>query len=350
MSDTLRWGILGTGRIAAKLAEAIKASHGNELVAVGSRSQASADTFADTWDVAHRHDSYECVLANADVDVIYISLPNDLHAPWSIRCAEAGKHILCEKPMAMTGPEAETVIEAVKKNDVFFMEAFMYRCHPQTAKLAELLRNNVIGTLRLIQAAFSFGMDADRIKPGGDVRLFNHMGGGSIMDVGCYCLSLSRLIAGVATGKDFADPIEVHGSAAFFEPAGSEGFVDLMASAAVKFANVPGERDIVASLACGMNAWCDRTFSIYGDEGTLRIPDPWFAHECLKIEIHRGEEVEVITIDDDTNQYVLEVATVKDNIANRQPPAPAHTWADAVSNMHALDKWRHSAGLRWVTE
>lgn len=350
MSDVLRWGILGTGRIAAKLAEAIKASPNNKLVAVGSRSQASADQFADTWNAPNRHDSYDGVLGDADVDVVYISLPNDLHAPWSIRCAQAGKHILCEKPMAMTGEEAETVIAAAKKNDVFFMEAFMYRCHPQTAKLAELIKEETIGTLRLIQSTFSFGMDAERITPGGDVRLFNHMGGGAIMDVGCYTMSLSRLIAGSAVGKDFADPIEVQGTAAFFEPKGSEGFVDLMASAAVKFANKEGERDIVAALACGMNAWCDRTFTIYGDAGTIKIPDPWFAHECLKIEIHRGDEVEVINIEDDTDQYILEVETVRNNIPNRQPQAPAHTWADALSNMHAIDKWRHSAGLKWVSE
>ncbi len=350
MSDTLRWGILGTGRIAARLAGAIKDAPDNELVAVGSRSQASADTFGETWNVPGRFDSYEGVVNADDVDVVYISLPNNLHAPWSIKCAEAGKHILCEKPMAMTGAEAETVINTVRRHDVFFMEAFMYRCHPQTAELVELLKNNAIGTIRLIQSAFSFGMDAERIKPGGDVRLYNHMGGGSIMDVGCYGLSLSRLIAGTVTDKPFADPIEVNGSAAFFQPAGSGGFVDLMASAAVKFANKDGERDIIASLACGMNAWCDRTFFIYGDTGTIKIPDPWFAHECLRIEIHRGDDAEVITIDDDTDQYILEVETVQKHIPNRQPPAPAHTWADSVSNMHAIDKWRHSAGLKWVSE
>ena len=144
MSDELRWGILGTGRIAAALAQAINTSQGSELVAVGSRQQQSADAFADQWDIPHRHAGYEGVLEDDAVDIVYVSLPNHLHAPWSIRAAAAGKHILCEKPLAMDADEARNIVDAAGRHDVFLMEAFMYRCHPQTSKLVELLREDSI--------------------------------------------------------------------------------------------------------------------------------------------------------------------------------------------------------------
>ena len=150
-----------------------------------------------------RYQGYDALLADPAIDAVYISLPNHLHAEWTIRCAEAGKHILCEKPLTVNYQEAVPVIEAVRKHDVFMMEAFMYRCHPQTARLAELIRSGAIGQVRVIQAHFSYNMHG----PQNNIRQQNAAAGGGIMDVGCYTASMSRLIAGAATGQAFADPI-----------------------------------------------------------------------------------------------------------------------------------------------
>ena len=156
MSSTVQWGIIGAGNIARAFARSLANSTTGRLVAVGSRSRQKADRFAAEFNVSHAHGSYEALLADDHVQVVYVATPHPHHAEWSIRAAEAGKHILCEKPLALNHAEAMAVIEAAIRYDVFLMEAFMYRCHPQTAKLVELLRNSVIGDVRIIQASFGF--------------------------------------------------------------------------------------------------------------------------------------------------------------------------------------------------
>jgi predicted dehydrogenase len=197
MEKQVAWGILGTGSIAHTFAKAVGESKTGRLVAIGSRSQESADKFGDEFDVPHRHATYEELLSNPEVQAVYISTPHPQHAEWAIKTADAGKHILCEKPLTMNYPEAMAVVEAAVRNDVFLMEAFMYRCHPQTAKLVELIREGAIGQVRVIQADFSFhgGYNPES-------RLLNpELGGGGILDVGCYCASMARLIAGAHRAK-----------------------------------------------------------------------------------------------------------------------------------------------------
>src|SRR5690606_25708656 len=152
------------------------------------------------------HDSYDALLANPEVQAVYISTPHPMHAQWAVRAARAGKHILCEKPLTMNYWSAMAVVEAARQNEVFLMEAFMYRCHPQTQKLAELIARGAIGEVKVIQATFSFGAGFD---PNG--RVYNNaLGGGGLLDVGCYCTSMARMIAGAATGQQqSAEPIEV---------------------------------------------------------------------------------------------------------------------------------------------
>ena len=202
----LAWGILGTGGIARTFARALATSNTGALLAVGSRTADSAERFGAEFAIPRRYASYEALLADPDVQAVYISLPNHLHALWTIRCAEAGKHILCEKPLATNYGEAMTAVEAARQHDVFLMEAFMYRCHPQTARLVELLREKVIGDVRVIQAHFSFNMHGPRHE---NIRQQNAAAGGGIMDVGCYCASMARLVAGAALGQPFADPLQV---------------------------------------------------------------------------------------------------------------------------------------------
>ena len=203
MHRTLAWGILGTGRIARRFAVELPHAQWGRLVAVGSRTQAAADAFAAEFPILRAHGSYDELLADPDVDAVYVSLPNHLHAHWAIRCAEAGKHILCEKPLTTDHPEAMTVVEAARANDVFLMEAFMYRCHPQIAQLQEAIGAGAIGEVRLIQAYFGYNMGGHN----DDIRLQSAFAGGGIMDVGCYPISIVRLIAGAACGQPFANPI-----------------------------------------------------------------------------------------------------------------------------------------------
>ncbi|MGB9620027.1 MAG: Gfo/Idh/MocA family protein, partial [Armatimonadota bacterium] len=202
MSKKLQWGIISTGRISGVFAKNLVPSETGELLAVASRTQAAADKFGDEYNVPRRYGSYQDLLDDPDVEAVYISTPHPMHAEWAVKAAEAGKHILCEKPLALNYSEAMAIIEAARRNDVFLMEAFMYRCHPQTARIVELVRGGAIGEVRLIQATFSFHAARD---PEG--RLLNpELAGGGIMDVGCYCCSMSRLVAGAALGKPFAEP------------------------------------------------------------------------------------------------------------------------------------------------
>src|SRR4051794_27763773 len=156
MSGPLRWGILSTGRIAHSFAAALAETESGTLVAVASRDQATADRFGDEFGVPHRHASYELLLADPDVDAVYIATPHPAHAKWAIRAGEAGKHTLGKKPLTLNHPTAMGVVAPASRNGVFLMEAFMYRCHPQTSRFVELLREGAIGQVRVIHATFSF--------------------------------------------------------------------------------------------------------------------------------------------------------------------------------------------------
>lgn len=341
MTKTLRWGILGTGSIAKIFARDLAASHTGKLVAVGSRTQASADAFGDTFKVPKRYGSYEALLADNEVQIIYISTPHPLHAEWAIKSAEAGKHVLCEKPLTLNHAEAMAVIESADRNNVFLMEAFMYRCHPQTAKLVELIRAKAIGDVHVIQAAFSF---QTRFDPAS--RLLSHeLGGGGILDVGCYCASIARLIAGAATGKDFAEPLEVKGVAEI----GAITRVDEYALASLKFPN-----GILAQLATGVQVAQENVVRIFGSEGDILVPEPWMPSRddsSATIIVHReGEQPQEIRIEVDRPLYAIEADTVAAYLEQRQVDPPAMTWDDSLGNMKTLDRWRESIGLVYAAE
>jgi len=350
------WGILGTGKIAGTFARGLQASKTGKLLAVGSRSAESAARFGDQFAVPRRYASYEGLLADPQVDCIYISLPNHLHARWTVRCAEAGKHILCEKPLATNAAEAMTAIEAVRANNVFLMEAFMYRCHPQTARLAELVRSGAIGEVRLIEAHFSYNMNG----PQANIRQQNEASGGGIMDVGCYCMSMARLIAGAANGHAFADPITTSDgyrtqvAVKGYAHIGEQSRVDEWASAVVTF---PG--DIVANLTCGLQVRVDQTLSVWGSTGHIVVPNPWFPGD----ERYGGDQgARILIYHDGTPQpteeivpggrplYTIEADTVAAHIHDRQAPSPCMTWADSMGNMRGLDAWRKEVGLVFDAE
>ena len=286
MSEQLSWGILATGRIAGLFAKGLARSRTGRLVAVGSRT---------------------------------------MHAEWSVKAAEAGKHILCEKPLTLNHAEAMAVIEAARRHDVFLMEAFMYRCHPQTAKLVDLIRSQAIGEVRVIQATFSFDAPFDPQS-----RLFsNALGGGGILDVGCYCTSMARLIAGAATGEDFAEPIDVQAAGQLT----STG-VDAYTVAVLTF---PG--GIVAELATGVQVSQENVVRIFGSEGHLVVPIPWspcHGPGTSRILLHRtGEpEPQEIRINTDRGLYTIEADTVAAHIDRRQVPPPCTTRRSSARENH----------------
>lgn len=338
MAAKLKWGILGTGGIAKRLAGALAPSTTGELIAVGSRTVEAASQFAAEFKVPRAYGSYAALVADPEVQAVYISLPNHLHAEWTIRCARAGKHILCEKPFTSNYPEAMAVIEEVRRCGVFQLEAFMYRCHPQTARIVELVKSKVIGEVRLIHANFSFNFG----EQPDNIRSKCSTSGGGIMDVGCYTMSFVRLIAGAALGLEGpAEPLDVKG-VGHLNP---QGGVDTWALANLKFAG-----DILASLTCGMQVGVPLPSVIFGSRGRIVIHNPWFPGEtpdAAKLEVHVDgqKEPQILSVPGDRGLYTIEVDLVAKQLADKQAPTPAMTWADSLGNMKALDAWRKSIGL-----
>jgi predicted dehydrogenase len=339
----LKWGILGTGNIAKTLARAINASHSGKLLAVGSRSQESADTFGAEFNVERRYDRYEKLLADPDVQAIYISLPNHLHKEWAIKSAQAGKHVMCEKPLTVNLAEAEELFAAVGSTGVFFMEAFQYRCHPMMAKVQELIQNGEIGDVKLIHASFQYNLGPKYEN----IRLSNPAAGGGIMDVGCYTMAFARLAAGAGVGKPFSEPTELKGTAAI----GPISRVDEQAAAALKF---PG--DIVAYLACGTQLYGDRAAAVFGTTGKIVVPNPWIPSETgnkvLLYKAGTADPQEFVTDAEARGPYTVEADLLAQCVANKQTQAetPALTWEDSLGNMRALDMWRKEVGLVFDVE
>ena len=335
--DKINWGILGTGAIAGVFAKALAGSATGRLAAVASRRQETADAFGETWQAARRYASYEALLDDPGVEAVYIAIPHVFHAQWAIRAAEAGKHILCEKPLALNQAEAMAVIEAARRHDVFLMEGFMYRCHPQIVKLRDLLWQKVIGDVRLIRASFGYNAPFEPAS----LLFSNALGGGGILDVGCYCVSLARLVAGVALKRAFAEPLDLFG-AGVIGPTG----VDELAVATLRF---PG--DICAQLACGIRLEQENTVCLFGTEGRLDLPHPWLPEgETTRIVIHRYDEKEPREILLRSRQpvYTLEADTVASFLRSRQ--APAMKWEDSLGNMQTLDRWRQAVGVIYDAE
>ncbi len=209
----LRWGILGPGRIAPRIARALTDNPRGELHAIASRDADRARAFADRHGAARVHDAYDALLADPDIDVVYVALPNHLHAPWTVRALDAGKHVLCEKPVALTIEEVDRIIAASERNRRIAVEAFMFLHHPQTQQALEIARSGTLGPLQVVSGAFSF-----LIAYPNDPRLEPDMGGGSLWDVGCYPVSMTRRIAG-------EEPDGIAGFARFDERGVDRSFV-----------------------------------------------------------------------------------------------------------------------------
>lgn len=250
----LTWGIMGTGNIAGQFVRGLANSPRHVVTAVGSRSSQSASDFARNHSIPTAYGSYEELLRDKSYDALYLSLPNSMHHEWTIAALNAGKHVLCEKPFAVTVGEANEMFAAADRAGKVVIEAFMYRAHPQTQAAIQAVRDGAVGDVRLIRTSFCYR--TNRID--GNIRFSRDLAGGALMDVGCYCVSFSRAVA-----QD--EPAEISAYATI-HPNG----VDEMASVLMRFKN-----GIVAEFTCGMQIQADNTAWICGTDGHLSIPVPW---------------------------------------------------------------------------
>lgn len=297
MTKILNWGLLSTARINRALIPPLQVSKRNHLLAVGSRSQATADAYAKEMKISCAYGSYEALLADPEIDVIYNPLPNHLHAEWTIKAVEAGKHVLCEKPLALSVDEVDAVKAAAHKHGRVVAEAFMYRHHPQTLKVQELVRSGSLGTLKLIRGSFSFLLARE-----GDVRLNPEWGGGSIWDVGCYPISYARTVVG-------EEPLEVFGWQATGPTGIDETFVGQM-----RF-----KEDVVAQFDSSFVIPFHAFMEVIGSEGTLNIPHPFKPEVNEKVYLIRGEKIETIKVKGQ-ELYIGEVEDMADAILLGKEP------------------------------
>jgi predicted dehydrogenase len=340
MSGTIRWGIMGTGKIARILAGALAGSTSGDLMAVASRNPQRAQAFARELGVARAHGDYAGLVDDPEVDLVYVAAHHPDHREWAVRAAEAGRHVLCEKPLAVHTADAERIVAAARGNGVFLMEAFAYRCHPQTERLVGLLRAGAIGEIRMIDALF--GYDAGP-RPT-NYLLDRALAGGSILDVGCYTTSMSHLIARVAGGGEVAEASQVSGGGVI----GPSG-VDHDAVATLAFGNGLLAR-VATSVQLDIGSW----LRIYGSEGRITVPSPWLpgrigTRSTIVVE-RRGAAPTEIEIPLREDVYAIEIEAVARFVERRELSPSAMPWEESLANMRTLDRWRSSIGLRYEGE
>ena len=289
MANAVKWGIISTANINRNVIPGAHASPKIELVAVASRDQARAGKYAKTWGIQRAYGSYDALLADPDIEAVYISLPNSMHCEWAIKALEAGKHVLCEKPLSRHASDVEAAFDAAERTGRLLSEAFMYRHNPQTRRAKQLVDEGAIGELRLIRAAFSFSLyDEDNI------RLSTALEGGALMDIGCYAVSGSRLFGG--------EPEKVYGEA-WFGPSGT----DWLFTGTLRF---PG--NVLALFDCGTAMTARDELEAIGSEGSLFLDDPWHC-KMPGIELRREGGVERIELDP-LDSYRLELENLSDAI------------------------------------
>jgi predicted dehydrogenase len=259
---------------------------------VASRDRARADSYAREWEIPRAYASYEDLLADPEIEAVYISLPNTLHVDWSIKALEAGKHVLCEKPFTRHPEEADEAFDVAEREGRLLSEAFMYRHNPQTATLVELVRDGAIGELRLIRSAFSYGLYDEE-----NIRLRTDVEGGALMDVGCYNVSGSRLLGG--------EPERVWGEA-WYGPSGT----DWVFTGTLRF---PG--DVLAIFDCGTALVERDELEVVGSEGSLFLDDPWHCNVPV-IEVRSDGQVDRIDLEP-VDSYRLELENVSDAIRGK---------------------------------
>ncbi len=326
--DHLRWGIMATGSIARQFAGGLKESKTGELVAVGSRAVESAKNFTKEFG-GKPYGSYDDLLGDPKVDAVYIATPHHMHYEWTIRASGAGKGILCEKPFTLNALEAQRALNEVRKNKVFFMEAFMYRCHPQTRKVLDLVRQGEIGRVQMVNSEFGFHAGAGW----SNFRTDATVGGGALMDVGVYPLSFSRMIAG-------EEPNRLNYSAQLV----GNGY-DASGSGSLGF---PG--GMTAHFGTAVHLSMQNDTRIYGEAGMILLDSAWKVSRGSKIRILRKDkEPEILDMGSTNDElYGYEADAVAEFFEARECPYMA--WDDTLGNMKCLDALKSSAGIVFAAE
>ncbi len=313
---TVSWGILSTARINRLVLAGARKSDRVDVVAVASRDVGRAESYAREQGIERAHGSYEALLADADVEAVYISLPNSMHVEWTIRALEAGKHVLCEKPLTRHAAEAERAFDVADRAGRHLMEAFMYRHNPQTARLVQLVQENAVGELQRVRAAFSFTVD----NPA-NIRLLAELDGGALMDVGCYCVSGTRLLAG--------EPDRVDG-----EQVVGQGGVDVRFAGTLRF-----PRDVTGQFECGLDLPLRDELEVVGSDGSIFLDDPWHCRTPV-IEVRREGTTERIELEP-ADSYKLELENLSDAIRGEATPLLGRE--DAVGQARTIEALYRSA-------
>ncbi|MDQ0058596.1 Gfo/Idh/MocA family protein [Paenibacillus harenae] len=326
-SNKLKWGIMGCAGIAKRaVIPGLQLSGLNIAAAIASRDLDNAKRTAEELNIATAYGSYEELLADDSIDVIYIPLPNHLHREWTIRAAEAGKHILCEKPLALNRKEAAEMAEACAKAGVLLSEAFMYRYHPRYEMIKDIIASGQIGEVRAIRSAFTFNNAGDKKN----VRYRKDWGGGSIYDVGCYPINAARLLLG-------QEPKAVTVQALFSQ---EHDDVDMMASGLIEF-----DDSVSLSFDCGMWAAFRNPLEVLGSDGIIEVPSafvtptPGSGNFFVTAKGER-KEIEVAHV----NAYTEQADHLAHAIAGND--AMRFDTADAIANMRVIDACLESARTR----
>jgi predicted dehydrogenase len=318
--EGVRWGVLSTARINDAVLGGAAESSAVEVVAVASRSASKAEEYARSHGIPRAHGSYEALLADPEVEAVYIPLPNGLHVEWTLAALEAGKHVLVEKAFSPRAAEVERCFDVAEQRGLVLSEGFMWRHNPQTDRLTALLRDGAIGELRLVRAAFSFPL----LDQPDDVRWDPALDGGALLDVGCYCVNGARLVAG-------SEPTRVAAEAVM-----TERGVDARFAATLRFRG-----GVVATFDCGFDLPVRDELEAIGSDGSLFLDDPWHS---LAPSIERrsadGSVAETIEIEP-FSSYRLELEDVSAAIRGQQEPRLGR--ADAVGQARTLEALLHSA-------
>jgi predicted dehydrogenase len=328
MSDPLRWGVLGNANIARVcVIPAIQKSRNGRVHALATRSPERSREVLEANDIPRVHEGYASLLEDPEIEAVYMPLPNHLHHPWARRALEKGKHVLCEKPLALNATEASEMSDTAEATGRTLMEAFMYRFHPRSLRVKQILEEGRIGQPRLLHSSFCFHMKEEVLEAGLEPRLRPEMGGGALLDVGCYGVSVSRWLVG-------REPSTVQ-ARALYHPGG----VDLLFVGTLHF-----PADILATVEAGFITALRQTYAIVGTRGAIELPHdafiPWERDAVFSLrgaEDERGEEH--VTPGEDEYQLMVEhFADVVRGVAQ-----PAYSPAESVANMRVLDALAQSA-------
>jgi predicted dehydrogenase len=316
---SVAWGLLSTAPINSRILEASRESDRAEVVAVGSRDTRRAEAYAREHGIARAHGSYDALLADPDVEAVYVSVPNGLHVEWTLRALEAGKHVLCEKPMSRRAAEVERVFDIADSAGLVVSEGFMWRHHPQTAKLAQLLEDGAIGALRLVRVGFSFPLETERSP--NDARFSAELEGGAMMDLGCYCVSAIRFVAG--------EPRSLSGK----QVVGPTG-VDVVFAGTFTHAE-----DVLSHFDCSFVVPRRSELEVLGEEGSLFVTTP-FVVTSPGIELRRDGDVEQVVVEQ-ADSYRLELENVSGAIRGEMPLLLGRE--DAVAQARTIEALYESA-------